>query len=426
MEYGTRDRLSTQKIYAHERSRLRGRGCRCSTSVLFAIVACSAFAQYADLALVRGFRSNVTITLSDLSQRSLEYARMPVDLAQDLNFSAHVQNIGSDTATNVTVSVEVLMSGTAQGVFDSATLPMLPPGEGDTLVIDAGWNASTEGDVLLVFTIDSDQVDTVTGNNVDSAWINVNTYEHYSRTAGTWTTTAGGYYQWSMVGTRYEAVIDQMVCAVTCVIPNTTDMVGSAVVGYLLDDDFNTIVSSEEYFVLPNDLSDPGEEKQIVLLIGFEQLSAGNDYYAAVEMYGNDTVAIGATDTGPDTSIFSIDPDTWNFEYIPVIPMVGLVYRYWCVGGNEEVHAPDVQLLLNRPNPCSENTSIDLDLTSAVKIQLDLRNANGALIRSIELGMTPPGHHSVDLDVRNLPNGIYSYSITTDKAILSRRMVVLR
>ena len=393
-------------------------------TVLFSLFAFLTHAQTVDLVLERGFRSDVTIPISDLDKLSLEYARMPYYLANDLNFAARVRNLGPDSATNVQVNVQVDLNGTGQGSFSSVVLPFLAPGAVDTLVIDADWSSSGgTGEASLAFSVSSNEVDPDIMNNHDTVTIDVNSYVRYSRTGGGWIGTAGNCYQGCIIGTRYEVLSEFSICAISCVVPNTPGMLGAILIGNLLDEDFNLLAISSDYEVVASQLSNPGEEITIWIYIGSVQLEAGHDYYAAVEMYATDSVRIGTREVGPDSTSILYDSNLGTWTYIPEIPMIGI--GEGC-GWINELPEHGLALSQNSPNPCNTTTRIPFSMTQASEITFELLNAQGQVVKSYERGRYGPGEHQLQLDIQDLPSGIYSYSVRADLVSQSRRMVVLR
>lgn len=80
----------------------------------------------------------------------------------------------------------------------------------------------------------------------------------------------------------------------------------------------------------------------------------------------------------------------------------------------------------NCPNPFAEGTSIAFTLPEAGKAKLSVYNAIGQEIAVPVNGEMSAGTHTVSLDARAWPPGIYYYRLAAGVATLSRTMLLLR
>lgn len=96
-----------------------------------------------------------------------------------------------------------------------------------------------------------------------------------------------------------------------------------------------------------------------------------------------------------------------------------------------ETVPPPLFLEPNHPNPFNPSTRIGFTLPAAGEISLEIFDAAGRRVRTIERGILPAGRHEAawdGLDDRggNLPSGVYFARLQTGKIVLSRKMVLLR
>ncbi len=69
--------------------------------------------------------------------------------------------------------------------------------------------------------------------------------------------------------------------------------------------------------------------------------------------------------------------------------------------------------LLVYPNPAINNTRIVLAAPAANKVYVDLVNLNGSVVRSYQYG---PGSYQLDLDLGNVPPGMYHARISSNRS----------
>lgn len=86
-----------------------------------------------------------------------------------------------------------------------------------------------------------------------------------------------------------------------------------------------------------------------------------------------------------------------------------------------------VQLEQNYPNPCQYQTRIPIILDRPGKIELSLFSATGIKVFGSNRELMAPGTHEFPIDVSNLKNGFYIYSLICDGVIVDQKtMEVLR
>lgn len=78
------------------------------------------------------------------------------------------------------------------------------------------------------------------------------------------------------------------------------------------------------------------------------------------------------------------------------------------------------------PNPARESIMIDYSIAGGEQVSLELYNASGKLLKTVDEGMVEPGDHTIRLDVKDLPSGAYSYTLRAGGYTSSRQMTVVR
>lgn len=82
-------------------------------------------------------------------------------------------------------------------------------------------------------------------------------------------------------------------------------------------------------------------------------------------------------------------------------------------------------LMQNFPNPATGNTVIRFRLPAvAGRAILKVADAQGRIVRTLDLGRIGAGLHEVELDVSSLESGIYSYTLEAGEFLETRKMMV--
>lgn len=391
---------------------------------MFGLLTLGGMAQVVDLA-VHGFRSDVTVPISDLTKRSLEYAHLHHSQASGMNFAGRVLNQGPDTAFNVIVEMHAERIGEDLGTFSSDTLLFLAPGAADTLPISAELEVSSWPPVIsLEFNVNSESVDTTLSNDLDSISMRIEEYRFMR--AERWSSDTVGTSEYaSTTYVRYEIAEPELACGVVCIIPYNPELVGFPIIGFLYDEEFN-VLTEAEVALSQSGMSEPGEANWITInFTEYVELEPGHDYYAAVWTYGQFPISFAAGGQCPDSSAFRYDeiPDFWTA--LDRTPLIGLNLGGDCFGGVGEQLVTDVELRPCVPDPASTTTTLFYSLPTASTVRLDIRSAAGVLKDTQALGRQGPGEHTLDLDVSALPAGVYSCSVIIDNARATRRLVVV-
>jgi hypothetical protein len=115
----------------------------------------------------------------------------------------------------------------------------------------------------------------------------------------------------------------------------------------------------------------------------------------------------------------------------PQLLLVDGTVETTCVSDAPAVARPSVHLEQNVPNPFNPRTTIAFSLPQAGAARLQVRAADGRLVRVLVDGVLPMGNHSVEWDgrdtsLRQAPSGVYYSVLTTASGVLSRRMLLLK
>ena len=76
------------------------------------------------------------------------------------------------------------------------------------------------------------------------------------------------------------------------------------------------------------------------------------------------------------------------------------------------------------PNPFGSSTSVSYNLKKQQKVRIDLLSSNGQLVKNIFIGEQTIGNQLVDLNVDNLPKGLYFLKIQLTEGVASTKLVI--
>ncbi|TAH18706.1 MAG: DUF1501 domain-containing protein [Cytophagales bacterium] len=85
-----------------------------------------------------------------------------------------------------------------------------------------------------------------------------------------------------------------------------------------------------------------------------------------------------------------------------------------------------IELVQNYPNPFSQTTKIEYNLTRKAEVRFVVMDMLGRELTSISQGLQDDGYYSFDFQDNNLADGIYLYSIQADDQRVTKRMMIVR
>lgn len=93
---------------------------------------------------------------------------------------------------------------------------------------------------------------------------------------------------------------------------------------------------------------------------------------------------------------------------------------------DESQHFMGGKLLQNQPNPFSGKTTIKYLLLKAADVSIIVYSNNGTVVRKFEFD-NKKGSHFVELDLNDLPAGLYYYSLVIEgQGIDSKKMLMIK
>lgn len=107
---------------------------------------------------------------------------------------------------------------------------------------------------------------------------------------------------------------------------------------------------------------------------------------------------------------------------------IGDIYATWTnpSSGVEEEKESTSQNLLITPNPATRDLLFQYTIPQKAKIDLNLYDNSGRLVRRIFTGEKLTGTYSEKISLNNYPNGVYHLLLKTSNAIIKRKLVLIK
>jgi len=83
-------------------------------------------------------------------------------------------------------------------------------------------------------------------------------------------------------------------------------------------------------------------------------------------------------------------------------------------------------LYQNYPNPFNPTTTICYNLQKACNVNIEILDANGRFIKTLEKGWKPTGTYTVNFDSSDLASGVYFYRIQAGEFQQLRKMMLVK
>ncbi|MBK8550275.1 MAG: T9SS type A sorting domain-containing protein [Ignavibacteria bacterium] len=84
------------------------------------------------------------------------------------------------------------------------------------------------------------------------------------------------------------------------------------------------------------------------------------------------------------------------------------------------------ELFQNYPNPFNPVTTINYSLKNQTNVKINIYDASGKLVESMDKGMQRPGIHSVNFNGAEISSGVYYYELLTEYFSDTKRMMLIK
>ena len=366
------------------------------------------------------------------------------------------RNNGTDNQDDVEVLVEVLseegdvlasVSEILPTVYSFANGLNCPANSQDTIYIATGWEPSATGNYILRSTLTSGSstdstpedntmskvivyTDDVYGHD-DEAVLDGEMFPRESDIEGLYDPSGQGAFYHMVNGgsTAYGITVDfGSSCGLN--IDGDEGELEFETRLYFYD---NTVGITDSPFESAFWTYDPAWSNAGPYYLAFEDpidLDADAVYFAAViaEYESDGGLTVNAqldSDTDNSTGEYNQAGDgsfVWftSQTYSPAVRLI-LSER---VGVDEIANLNGINLNQNIPNPASNVTTFNFDLSQSRSVQFEIRDLSGRVITRLEKGTLGAGAHTVTYDVSTLSSGLYTYTLIADGVSITKKMVI--
>jgi len=356
---------------------------------------------------------------------SVPYTIFPISELRGRTLTMGYFNNGSQPATNVQAHFT-----TDDGYDQTVDIGDVAPGAADTArVPQPGWTPTPViGDHNVQFALTADGTDEVPADNTSTGKITVSDYiyarDDNSRDGGYNDTDNGTPFK---LGNKFHTVVPEMLYGIDVAfsIASATDIELNAQLT-LIDAEYTPIAETGYHTLVDADRSPLGGHKFISFIFDEPYALDPGDYMVCVQHFGGANLLVGTSGVSPEQTsvIYQETSDTWFF--VTATPMVRMNFNPTIGIAENEFHN-GIGLGQNYPNPSNTgSTRIDYSLEQSAMVDLELRDVSGKTVQTLESGNRAPGVHHVDVNTANLDAGVYFYTLTTNNAVSTKRMTVVR
>ena len=138
---------------------------------------------------------------------------------------------------------------------------------------------------------------------------------------------------------------------------------------------------------------------------------------------GSDAFGIAVALQGENAVIGARNDANGNGSTAGAAYLISLSGSVSIVSTEEEVLADGIELHQNYPNPFAGSTTIPYRLDQSQHVRLEVYDLLGRRVAILVDAMQPAGKHEVDLQSKNLSNGVYFYRLSIDNATIIKNMI---
>jgi hypothetical protein len=179
-------------------------------------------------------------------------------------------------------------------------------------------------------------------------------------------------------------------------------------------------------------INDSIQGKNGFYLFSYEENGTGTDpvFHGT---FSDKTSDLNCSYEVPSSVRYNYDAGGWNGYFIPTWSWAtGFAYEHHgisflltsAVVGINESSANGVRLFQNVPNPANGTTTIGYELSAPSAIQISITDVLGKEVATVNDKQQTAGRHQVDFNAATLPSGIYYYTLTTQQAKLTKKLIV--
>lgn len=356
------------------------------------------------------------------------YHQVPVAQIAPIAGSVVVNNIGSLQQTGVMFNVDV------NGTTTSSAASSIDPDMSDSLFV-TDYTPAGLGDYIFAYSITADQVDANPANNSfvnDTVVVNDFIYARDNGNLDGGRSNSGDGYKY---GTIYDIVTAADLQAISFVAhSNSVANAEVSVILYQVDNAVTTGIADAITPVASSDLANPyvltqsdiDNQTQINVKLenGAVTLQPGTYLVVINAVEDQATTAqlvCGAAGNSAAGTSFLYDETDGNWYYVTETPMVRMNFDI-SLGVND---AKELTSSLNAyPNPANSNVNVNFSVTEASNVAMQVISVTGDVVYNTNYGTIAAGKYSENINVSELSNGVYFYTLTVNGNVTTKKLVI--
>jgi len=116
---------------------------------------------------------------------------------------------------------------------------------------------------------------------------------------------------------------------------------------------------------------------------------------------------------------------TIDEDHDPVINRIIHNRMWWLVGIEDQGNTtPAMKVSQNYPNPASNRTLINFELSKTTDVTLEIFNSTGQQVAAQKFQSLQPGIHAKEINISGMTPGVYFYTLAADKERITQKMIV--
>lgn len=395
---------------------------------------CTSLAYYDDIDVVYTPPPAYDLVLAEFTPPN-EYTIIPVGLETGARLEANVSNVGGNAATNVSVTFSVSDGSGVVFTDTSPALATLATGTASTFAATNSFTPTAGTAYTVDYTVNLDETDGNLANNAANTSFSYSVddvldYE-YARDDGTYTNGIGVNNATGMIGHAYDFPLPVGVSAI-----NTSSGgggLGEYIMGHIFstnaDGSPNMLMASTDSTIIDTQGTTGGGDVFYTLNFPATVYLPVGEYVFLVEQRGLTNLLISTAESiyTPGKSWATLDNGaTWSnledFGFAVAVNVRPVLNGVDVVDITEPIG--HVNALSIQPNPTSGKFMLDIELSEAKSLMIEVYNAQGQLVNTNNIGNTLGGVYAMDLSA--MSSGVYFARCLIGEQILTQRIVVSR
>lgn len=369
--------------------------------------------------------------LGQYMTNGMEYYMIPPSQLTDITFIGETQSMAGLEQVNAKLNVDVVGGAGYSGTSDLFDLPVA---DADSVSCNDTFTPTLEGDYDVTYYFDSDGVEEETGNDSLYDQFTVTNSEQkfaYSRDNGFSSSSISNVTSNTsmplLIGNVMDIFGEDQIGCVDVVISDAATNVGQIIFVQVMiweGDEFVYADQSDDHVITDGENGGP-----ITLYIEDPiAVSPGQTILVLAGHYGGDSeVEFRMAQPVEEQTVLgytSGETDPFFLQEPSAIMIRPLMVPHGDLGDNAQ--GLNFTIGQNLPNPFGAQTVINYELNAAAEVSVEIVDASGKIVKTINNGIQSAGTYTIDLDASEFAEGVYFYSFNVGGEKVTKRMVITK